>query len=122
MLLFEVVVGMLSLACLLTLGRLIWGPDNANRIVAAELLTGLVVASLAIAAWDEHGIHALDVAIGLGLVGFLASVGLASALSPNPVPNADSEQGSGQIAGHEEGDISVNSDALTANNKGVSDA
>ena len=37
---------------------------------------------LAVAGWQTWGIHALDVAIGLGLVGFLGSVGLAAALAP----------------------------------------
>jgi multicomponent Na+:H+ antiporter subunit F len=73
--------GVALVSVVLTLLRLLLANRVADRIVAAELLTGVVIALLAIAAWTGVGSHALDVAIGLALVGFLGSVGLAAALS-----------------------------------------
>ncbi len=70
---------LLSVAILACIVRLFRGPTVADRIVAIELLTGLVVALIALAGWNAYGLLALDVALGLALVGFLGSVGLALA-------------------------------------------
>ena len=76
-----IITVVVSLAAVLALARVLYGPSNADRVAATELLTGLIIALLAIAGWQSWGVHALDVAIGLGLVGFLGSVGLSAACS-----------------------------------------
>lgn len=73
----------LAFAVFLAMARIIKGPSAADRLVATELLTGLVVALVALAGWRDWGLLALDVAIGLALIGFLGSVGLAMGLPDN---------------------------------------
>lgn len=80
-----IVAFMLALAIALTLMRLVTGPTRADRLVAAELMTGLVVALIAFAGWELYGLLALDVAIGLALVGFLGAVGLSLALAEDTI-------------------------------------
>jgi multisubunit Na+/H+ antiporter MnhF subunit len=75
----------LSIAAAISLARIIRGPSQIDRVVGTELLTGVLIAMLALAGWSGLGVHALDVAIGLALVGFLGSVGLAAAIAPKGI-------------------------------------
>ena len=75
-----IIAVVLAGAALATVARLIYGPSAADRLIATELLTGLIVAFIALAGWQEWGLLALDVAVGMALVGFLGSVGLALGL------------------------------------------
>ena len=69
--------GILLVAVTLGLIRFLYGPDVFSRMIALELLSGLVIAVSALAAWTDIGPVALDVGLVLGLVGFLGSVGLS---------------------------------------------
>jgi multicomponent Na+:H+ antiporter subunit F len=68
---------LLAAAILLALFRLIKGPDPADRIVALDLISVLIVAFLAaFSVYAEESAY-LDVAIAYGLVAFLGTVALA---------------------------------------------
>jgi multicomponent Na+:H+ antiporter subunit F len=62
---------------LLAFIRLLRGPDDADRIVALDLISVLIVALLAIFAIDADETTFLDVAIAYALVAFLGTVALA---------------------------------------------
>ncbi len=62
---------------LLAFIRLIKGPDAADRIVALDLISILIVALLAVQAIHADETSFLDVAIAYALVAFLGTVALA---------------------------------------------
>ncbi len=62
---------------LLAFIRLIKGPDAADRIVALDLISVLIVGLLAVLAIDADETSFLDVAIAYALVAFLGTVALA---------------------------------------------
>ena len=62
---------------LLAFIRLIKGPDAADRIVAIDLISVLIVGLLAVLAIDADETSFLDVAIAYALVAFLGTVALA---------------------------------------------
>lgn len=67
---------MILVAAVLSLWRLIRGPDLADRVAALDLMTILLVGFLAIRMLVTDETILLDVALTLGLVGFLSTVGL----------------------------------------------
>ena len=70
-------LGCLTLGLLLTIIRLIRGPTLPDRILALDLVTTLALGFIVLVA-ILTGFHLyLDIAIGLGLVGFLSTVALA---------------------------------------------
>lgn len=88
------VLALLGTAFVLALARVLMAREPADRVVAAELLTGLVIAAIALAGWQQWGVHALDAAIGLALVGFLGSVALAETVAagePTAEPPTDGD-------------------------------
>jgi multicomponent Na+:H+ antiporter subunit F len=62
---------------LLAFIRLVKGPDAADRIVALDLISLLIVGLLAVMAIDADETSFLDVAIAYALVAFLGTVALA---------------------------------------------
>ena len=72
---FSLVVLLVSL--FLALARLIKGPDAADRIVALDLVSMLIVAFLAAYSIFSGETSFLDVAIGYALIAFLGTVALA---------------------------------------------
>ena len=72
---FALVVLLISIA--LALVRLIKGPDAADRIVALDLISMLIVAFLAAESIYAGETSFLDVAIGYALIAFLGTVALA---------------------------------------------
>ena len=72
---FALVVLLISLA--LALVRLIKGPHAADRIVALDLISMLIVAFLAAYSIFAGETSFLDVAIGYALIAFLGTVALA---------------------------------------------
>ena len=67
----------LSLAMALSVWRLVAGPTFADRVVALDLMTLLAMAYAALYAVLAEEQAFLDVAIALGLVGFLTTVAFA---------------------------------------------
>ncbi|MCA9560686.1 MAG: cation:proton antiporter [Myxococcales bacterium] len=73
---------MVAAALVLTGVRLLRGPTGADRVVALDLATTLGVGLAA-----AHAVHTgeavyLDVALVVGLIGFLGTVGLGLHLTP----------------------------------------
>jgi multicomponent Na+:H+ antiporter subunit F len=67
----------LALAFLLTVWRVVKGPTLADRVVALDMLTGIVIGFIALIAIRTGLTLYIDIAISLGLVGFLATVAFA---------------------------------------------
>lgn len=70
-----ILAGLLGLALLLVLVRLLRGPTSADRVVALDLLTTVMVGCLAIHAAITGQPLYLDIALGIGLVAFLGTIG-----------------------------------------------
>ncbi len=67
----------LSAAFLLTVYRVIAGPTLPDRIVALDMLVGIAIGFIAVIAIRTGFTLYVDIAIALGLVGFLATVAFA---------------------------------------------
>lgn len=73
----QVGLGILSLAFLLTVLRIVIGPNLADRILALDMLVSIGIGFIGIIAVKTGYFLYLDVAIALGLIGFLATVAFA---------------------------------------------
>lgn len=67
----------LSVAFLLTVWRVIRGPTLPDRVIALDMLVGIVMGFIALIAIRTGYTLYIDIAISLGLVGFLATVAFA---------------------------------------------
>ena len=72
----QIAIGLLLVALLLVLIRLIRGPSLADRILALDLLTTLAVALIAALVVLTGFALYVDIAIAVGLRGFLSTVAL----------------------------------------------
>ena len=70
-------LAVLLISILLALARLVKGPAAADRIVALDLISILIVAFLAVYSVFAAETSFLDVAIGYALIAFLGTVALA---------------------------------------------
>ncbi len=66
-----------GLACLLALLPLLRGPGDAERVIALDILLAAALALCIVAALLSGRTVYLDVALGLALVGFVATLGWA---------------------------------------------
>ena len=82
---FALIVLLISIV--LVLVRLIKGPDTADRIVALDLISILIVAFLATESIYAGETSFLDVAIAYALIAFLGTVALARFLMRSPQRN-----------------------------------
>jgi len=73
----EITLVLLTLAILIAFIRLVMGPDQADRIVALDLISVLIVAYLAALSIYTGQKSYLDVAIAYALIAFLGTVALA---------------------------------------------
>ncbi|HEX6927070.1 MAG TPA: cation:proton antiporter [Longimicrobiaceae bacterium] len=74
---FTLTLVMLSLACLLTLWRVVRGPTLPDRVVALDLL-GVTIVGIAVASSAMAGSrYFLDVAIVIALISFVGTVAYA---------------------------------------------
>lgn len=69
---------MVGAAVALTGWRMLRGPAIADRAVGMDLLGLLAVAAAALLAMSSGHLALLDIALGLGLVGFVGAVGVAA--------------------------------------------
>ncbi|MET3584008.1 multisubunit Na+/H+ antiporter MnhF subunit [Pseudorhizobium tarimense] len=76
---FSVNVGLVvvSITFLLTVWRVIKGPTLPDRVIALDMLVGIVMGFIALIAIRTGFTLYIDIAISLGLVGFLATVAFA---------------------------------------------
>ncbi len=70
-------LGILCVALLVTVWRAIVGPSLPDRILALDMLTGIAIGFIAVVAVRTGFSLYIDIAIALGLVGFLATVAFA---------------------------------------------
>lgn len=80
-------LGLLSVAFLLTVYRIIAGPTLPDRILGLDMLVSVGIGFIAIVAVKTGFFLYLDVAIALGLVGFLATVAFARYLLVSATKN-----------------------------------
>jgi len=73
----QIGLGVLCLAFLITVVRIVVGPTLPDRILALDMLVLIGIGFITIIAVQTGYFLYLDVAIGLGLVGFLATVAFA---------------------------------------------
>ncbi len=67
----------LVIALLMTVYRVVVGPTLPDRVIALDMLVGIVIGFIAVIALRTGYTLYIDIAIALGLVGFLATVAFA---------------------------------------------
>ncbi|NLS19770.1 cation:proton antiporter [Rhizobium sp. P40RR-XXII] len=72
-----VALGILSVAFLLTVYRVVAGPTLPDRVLALDMLVAIAIGFIAVIAIKTGFTLYIDIAISLGLVGFLATVAFA---------------------------------------------
>jgi multicomponent Na+:H+ antiporter subunit F len=72
-----IAIVVLSLALIMVTWRIVVGPTLPDRIVALDLLVGVVIGFIATIGIRTGFYAYLDIAIALGLVGFLTTVAFA---------------------------------------------
>lgn len=72
-----IVLGVLSVMALLCLLRLILGPSEADRLLAVNMLGGMVVSAIAVLSLLLDEAYLLDIGFIYALISFLAVVVLA---------------------------------------------
>ena len=72
-----VAIGLFSLAFMITVYRVLGGPTLPDRVLALDLLVGAAIGFIAVIGIKTGYILFVDIAIALGLVGFLATVAFA---------------------------------------------
>ena len=70
-------LGVLSVALLMTVVRVIIGPTLPDRVVALDMLVAIAIGFIAVLGIRTGQTLYADIAIALGLVGFLATVAFA---------------------------------------------
>ena len=73
-------IGLLALAVVLAVIRLLRGPTDADRVVAFDLLSACGVAACALAAAITGRVLYLDVALGVAVVAFVGTLAWARAV------------------------------------------
>lgn len=95
----DITLIVLSLALVMTVVRIVIGPTLPDRIVALDLLVGIVIGFIATVGIRSGVYLYLDIALALGLVGFLTTVAFArfvlrrglSGDAPTTLPDSDPE-------------------------------
>jgi multicomponent Na+:H+ antiporter subunit F len=91
----------LLISILLALARLIKGPAAADRIVALDLISILIVAFLAAYSIYAAETSFLDVAIGYALIAFLGTVALARFLIRSALKKSENPETEENMKRHE---------------------
>ncbi|TCU19293.1 multicomponent Na+:H+ antiporter subunit F [Rhizobium sullae] len=92
-----VTLAVLGIAFVLTAYRVITGPTLPDRILGLDTLTGIAIGFIAVIAVKTGFALYVDIAIALGLVGFLATVAFArfvlsrGALRTGPPPAGEEQ-------------------------------
>ncbi len=73
----DISLGMLIVAFLLTIVRIVKGPTLPDRILALDMLVAVGIGFIAVIGIKTGFFLYIDVAIALGLIGFLATVAFA---------------------------------------------
>jgi multicomponent Na+:H+ antiporter subunit F len=73
----QIAMAVLAVSFLVTVFKVIHGPTLPDRILALDMLVGIAIGFLAVIGIKTGYTLYLDIAIALGLVGFLATVAFA---------------------------------------------
>ena len=73
----QIALGLLSLSFLLTVYRVVVGPTLPDRILSLDMLVAVAIGFIAVIGIKTGFTLYVDIAIALGLVGFLATVAFA---------------------------------------------
>lgn len=73
----DISLAMLALALVLTAWRVVLGPTLADRVLALDMLSAIAVGFMAVFSIRTGFPLYIDIAIALGLVGFLATIAFA---------------------------------------------
>ena len=85
-------LAVLSVAFILTAVRVVIGPELADRVLALDMLVSVGIGFIAVIAIKTGFTLYLDIAIALGLVGFLSTVAFARYILNRGKPKAASEK------------------------------
>lgn len=77
---------LLVAAALVAGARIVHGPTAADRVIALDMLGLLGVAAAGLAALQAQSTAFVDVALGITLVGFLATVAFAGYIARGAIP------------------------------------
>ncbi|MDS0245723.1 monovalent cation/H+ antiporter complex subunit F [Microbacterium aurantiacum] len=77
----DIAIGILALSMLVTTYRMLTGPDDADRVVAADLLLFGAVGLIAVIGVRVAATFAFDIVLVATVVSFLAALSLARALT-----------------------------------------
>ena len=70
-------LGLLGLSLLLTVLRVLMGPTLPDRVLGLDMLVAVAIGFIAVTGIRSGVTFNLDIAIALGLVGFLATIAFA---------------------------------------------
>lgn len=74
---YLVASGMLMVAVLLAVWRLVKGPTNVDRILASDVTVVIVVGGVALTIASTRSTAALPILLALSLIGFVGAVSVA---------------------------------------------
>ena len=94
-------LAVLLISIILALARLVKGPAAADRIVALDLISILIVAFLATYSIYAGETSFLDVAIGYALIAFLGTVALARFLMRSALKKTENREKLENMKRHE---------------------
>ena len=78
-----IAVTMLAISAVLTLWRMVTGPTTLDRIISADVMVAVVIASVAIYSVIAGNSTGLPILLGLSLIGFTGAVGVARLIASN---------------------------------------
>jgi multisubunit Na+/H+ antiporter MnhF subunit len=84
-----VCAALLVVAMIVSSVRIVVGPHVADRVVALDMLSLLGVAAAGLAAVASEAMAFLDIALGVALIGFLATVAFAAFVERGSVSGED---------------------------------
>lgn len=76
--------------------RIVRGPAAADRVIALDMLSLLGVAAAGLAALVAGSVAFVDIALGIALVGFLATVAFAGYIARGNIPPGRPGAGKGR--------------------------
>ena len=82
-------LGILCLSFAVTVWRVVVGPTLPDRILALDMLVAVAIGFIAVIAVKTGFTLYVDIAIALGLVGFLATVAFARFILQNATSKSD---------------------------------
>lgn len=89
----------LALAFLVVTWRVLAGPTLADRVLALDMLVAIAIGFIAVIAVKTGFTLYIDIAISLGLVGFLATVAFARFILSRGTPGAGEATLAGAVPG-----------------------